>query len=292
MREATERLAAADGAVTTSVVTTVAGAALHHLESGRGRPMVLLHGGSGGGANWFRIIPRLSTHARVLAPDLPGFGLSDPGRPRSPLGTTAADTLAQWMAALGLTDAVIAGTSFGGLAALRLAQQASERVASVFLLDSAGLGRELHPLVRLATVPGLTRLGVRPTRAGTATVFRNLLTANRASLTDEQSDALVDYLYLSARRAGTPYLAETLRLFCGPMGQREVLSPAELAALAQPVHVAWGALDRFLPVAHGQSAARHCHRSRFTLLDDAGHSPNWETPDAVSQALLALLAAD
>jgi pimeloyl-ACP methyl ester carboxylesterase len=267
----------------------VAGAAVHHLEQGTGRPFVLLHGGSGGGANWFRIFPLLAPECRVIAPDLPGFGLSQAAAVRSPLGGLAAEGLAEWMDALGVSGAIVAGTSFGGLAALRLAQQAPDRVAGVFLLDSAGLGPELPLLVRLATIPGLTRIGVRPTRRGTATMFRRLLTSNRDTMSHEQVDALIDYLYLTARRAGTRYLADTLRAFATPRGQKEVFTPAELAALQQPVSIAWGQLDPFLPLDHGRHAARHCRRGRLTIIPHAGHSPNWEAPEAVAAAMAALL---
>ena len=70
---------AAPGAVRVrSVWSDQAGVRIHHLEAGSGSPVVLLHGGTGGGANWFRMIGPLSDRFRVLAPDLPGFGLSDP----------------------------------------------------------------------------------------------------------------------------------------------------------------------------------------------------------------------
>jgi pimeloyl-ACP methyl ester carboxylesterase len=288
VRQAMIRLLHSDGASPRSVTTRVAGAPLHHLEQGTGQPVVLFHGGTGGGANWFRLFPRLAGECRVLAPDLPGFGLSAPARPRAPLGALAADTLAAWLDAVGVTGAVVAGTSFGGLAALRLAQRAPERVAGLFLLDSAGLGRDLHPLVRLAALPGLTAIGMKPTRRGTAAMFRRLLTTNRGLLSDEQVAALTEFLYLTAARAGTSYLAQTLRLFASPRGQREVLSPAELAALPQSVTIAWGALDPFLPADHGRAAARHCRDARLVVIPNAGHSPNWETPDPVAAALIDL----
>jgi pimeloyl-ACP methyl ester carboxylesterase len=282
--------AESDTAGVRSIFTALDATSIHHLEAGGGRPVVLLHGGSGGGANWFRMLPYLARKYRVLAPDLPGFGLSDRVSPTAPLGSAAAGVLASWLEAVDVTDAVVAGTSFGGLAALRLAQSAPARVSGLFLLSSAGLGRELPLLVRLATLPGLTATGVRPSRRGTATLFRRLLTTNRSELTPEQLHALIDYLYLSARRAGTPYLADTLRLFATYRGQREVLSPDELSGLAQQVSVVWGALDPFLAPSHAHFAARHCQGVELTIIPDAGHSPNWERPAAVLEALDRLIA--
>jgi pimeloyl-ACP methyl ester carboxylesterase len=260
-------------------------ARLHHLEEGTGRPVVLLHGGSGGGANWFRLLRPLSARFRVLAPDLPGFGLSPPVPIGTPLGSAAADVLQLWLREHDIRDALVVGTSFGGLVALRLAQRAAGRVSALLLLDSAGLGTGMHPLVRLAALPGLTRLSVRPTRRGTDLLFRTLLTSNRSELSADARHALVSWLYESAAAAGTSYLAATLRAFTAVRGQREVVAPAELTALRQPVSLVWGELDRFLPVAHAVRAARHCRDAQVVIVSGAGHSPNWEKPSAVIAAI-------
>lgn len=263
---------------------------IHHLEDGAGSPVVLLHGGTGGGANWFRLLAPLAASFRVLAPDMPGFGLSPHGTPVAPLGRSAAVLLDEWMGEQRVEGALVVGTSFGGLAALRLAQYAPSRVARLLLLDAAGLGREIHPLVRLATAPGLPATGMRPTRFGTWLMFNRLLTTDRSELDDEQQAALLDYLHASARSAGTRYLAATLRHFASPSGQREVLTAAELRALPQPVAVVWGERDRFLPVAHAHAARRSCARATTLILPGVGHSPNWEAASAVVAAIHELAA--
>jgi pyruvate dehydrogenase E2 component (dihydrolipoamide acetyltransferase) len=288
---AMRRLLAAGGSRALGILSEVDGAVLHHLEEGSGSSViVLLHGGTGGGANWFRLLPRLAAAHRVLAPDLPGFGLSAPRPLRLPLGVEAARLLRAWLDHADVESAVVVGTSFGGLAALRLAQAAPDRVRGLLLLDSAGLGRGIHPLVRLAVLPPLIRAAVRPTHRGTATVLRTLLTADRSELNDVQLDALIDYLHASAVTAGVPYLAATLRAFASPRGQREVVTPTELAALSQPVSLVWGERDGFLPVADAHRAAALCRDAHFTVIAGAGHSPNWERAGAVADAIEALVA--
>lgn len=288
---AMQRLLNAGGSRARSVVTEIGGRDLHHLEEGSGSPtVVLLHGGSGGGANWFRLLEPLARRHRVLAPDLPGFGLSAAVEPRAPLGTHAAELVAGWMERLDVRDALVAGTSFGGLVALRLAQRAPARVTRLLLLSAAGLGRDLPLAVRAAALPPLTRIGVLPTRRGTAALFRTLLTSDRTELADDTVGLLVDYLHASARAAGTPYLARTLRLFASAAGQREVVTPAELRALTQPVRFVWGAHDPFLPLAHAREAALHCRDGRVVVIPDAGHSPNWERAGQVVRAMEELAA--
>lgn len=284
-----ERLLECSGAAWQSVWTEQTGGRLHHVEAGSGPALVLIHGGSGGGANWFRMLGGLAGRYRVCAVDLPGFGLSDPIEPRGPLGRTAALCLLDWMERNGLEKATVAGTSFGGLAALRLAQ-ATERVTRILLLDSAGLGRGLHPTVRVAVTGPVTPLAVRPTRRGTAELFRRLLTANLGSFPPGEQELLIEYLYATAHATGTAYLSSTLRLFAGPGGQREVLTRGEMAALGLPTMVVWGERDRLLPLRHARRAASLIPGARLAIIGDAGHSPNWESPERVVQAIDTLVA--
>jgi pimeloyl-ACP methyl ester carboxylesterase len=281
------RLLDESGAEWRSVWTEHPEGRVHHIEAGSGRPVVLLHGGSGGGANWFRVLGPLSHEYRVLAPDLPGFGLSEPVQPERPLGTMAAARLEAWMERHELRDAVVAGTSFGGLAATRLAQRTG-RVARLLLLDSAGLGRGIHPSVRMAAGSPITSWTVRPTRRGTAELFRRLLTHDRSELTPAQQELLIGYLFASSEAAGTHYLTTTLRLFCGARGQREVVSAAELAAVAQPVSVIWGERDRLLPLRHAYRAAAALPDATLDVLPGIGHSPNWEAAAVIVSAIDAL----
>jgi pimeloyl-ACP methyl ester carboxylesterase len=266
----------------------VKGSRLHYLEEGSGEVIVLVHGGTGGGANWFRLLHPLSRRFRVLAPDLPGFGLSPRRQPEAPLGQAAAQLLEKWLRGLEVQHALVAGTSFGGLAALRLAQRAPDLVGRLFLLDAAGLDRELSLLVRLGALPVIGSAWARPTRYGTARTFRALLTRNGGALPAALQQALIDWLYLTARAAGPVYLRDTLRLFCGLSGQREYLSAAELAALPLPATIALGEHDPFFTAASARAAARTLPDAEFRLIPGVGHSPNWEAPDAVLSAILAL----
>ncbi|HEX6306904.1 MAG TPA: alpha/beta fold hydrolase [Longimicrobiales bacterium] len=260
---------------------------IHHLEAGTGPAVILLHGGTGGGANWFRLIGPLAQSFRVLAPDLPGFGLSDPVSPSAPLGGAAADRLVEWLESHAVSDALVVGTSFGGLAALRLAQR-SPAVTRLLLLDSAGLGRGIHAAIRLITAVPLPAFMMQGGRRGTALTVRHLLTADLSQLPRDDQDRLVDYLHASARVAGGAYIHRTLRLFAGARGQREVVGTDELASLRQPVAIVWGERDRLIPVSHARAAAAHLADVSLHVVPRAGHSPNWERPAAVVDAIVQL----
>jgi len=73
----------------------VAGTATTVLEGGDGPPLVLLHGGiECGGAIWAPVVARLAERHRVVVPDLPGLGESDP------VARLDAQAFADWFTAL------------------------------------------------------------------------------------------------------------------------------------------------------------------------------------------------
>jgi len=284
-----ERLLELGGVEAESREVEAAGTRLHYLAAGGAGPtVVLLQGASGGAANWYRIIGPLSRQCRVLALDLPGFGLSGPAAPAGPLGGYVAGVVEDWLSRIGVERCTLVGTSFGGLAALRLAQRRPDRVDRLVLLDSAGLGRDLPVLVRLACLPLVGPALLTPSRLGTRWLLDRVLTSR--PLTPEHAAALVDYLWWSARIGDVRVLAEAIAQFCDLGGQREVLDDEELAALRPPTLVLWGAEDRFLPAAHGARAAALIPRSVFVRIQGAGHSPNWEAPEELLAALLPFVA--
>src|SRR5687768_10822661 len=176
--------------------SSIDGRRLHYLEAGSGEALLLLHGAGGGAANWYRLIAPLARDWRVLAPDLPGFGFSDPIDPVAPLGHQTARIIADWLQSIGVLRAHVIGTSFGGLTALRLAQHFA--VQKLVAVDSVGIDRRMSWQLRLATLPFIARMVVTATRGGTRAMLRHALTSTR--LPQNHEDALVDYMCASARR--------------------------------------------------------------------------------------------
>jgi pimeloyl-ACP methyl ester carboxylesterase len=291
VRAAADRLLAAAGAhVSHHTLRTAQGGTVHHIESGRGDPVVLVHGGGGGCANWFRVIGALSRRFRVLAPDLPGFGESTPARASGPLGSQAAGFIADWLERVDAGAVHLVGTSFGAMAALRLAQTEPHRVRRLALVDAVGLGAAVPALVRLAALPGPGRVLLRPSRRGGALLFDTLLTGGRVPLPDALREPLLEYLWTCDVAGVARQLAHALPRFAGLMGQRERVTVEELRTLRVPTLIVWGGRDRFVPVRHARRAAALIPGARLVVLPAAGHSPNWETPDELVAALEAFLA--
>ncbi|MEI6624472.1 MAG: alpha/beta hydrolase, partial [Actinomycetes bacterium] len=117
-------------------------------------PVVLLvHGITSSSATWNPVIPALAKRAHVIAPDLLGHGESDKPRTDYSLGAFASG-LRDLLEHLGHERVTIVGHSLGGGVALQFSYQYHEYCERVVLVDSGGLGREVSPALRAATLPG------------------------------------------------------------------------------------------------------------------------------------------
>jgi pimeloyl-ACP methyl ester carboxylesterase len=105
----------------------VAGISIHYYTGGEGEPLLLLHGLAGSSGTWVELLPDLVRRHRVIAVDLPGHA----GSAKAPRGTSISDFAAVATAVLEAEvegPALVAGHSFGGLVALRLARARPELV--------------------------------------------------------------------------------------------------------------------------------------------------------------------
>ncbi|MEC5383872.1 alpha/beta fold hydrolase [Aurantimonas sp. C2-6-R+9] len=62
---------------TSEHIIKIGGASVHFREWGSGSPVLLLHGNPDSSVMWDRVASALATDFRCIAPDLPGFGLSE-----------------------------------------------------------------------------------------------------------------------------------------------------------------------------------------------------------------------
>ncbi len=247
------------------------------LEGGSGPPLVLLHGGiECGGVMWAPVVARLAVKHRLVIPDLPGLGES------APVDRLDAATFATWFnALLELTcdepPAVIAH-SLGGTLAARFAAHHGDRIGRLVIIGGPGVGPYRMPAeLRIAAI----RFGLHPTE-------RNLERFERLAFLDLDEMRGRDPGWFEAfgayvrSRARAPHVKRAMRRLVASCTKQ--VPDSELRRIAPAPELVWGRHDRFVPVALAEHAAVRLDW-RLHVIEDAGHVPQLERPDAFLQAL-------
>ncbi len=118
----------------------VAGLNIHYKLCGEGTPVVLVHGGGNDWHEWKQNLAFLSQHFRVIALDLPGFGLSEaPDIPVSPFWNVA--FLKDFMDSLGISGTHLIGHSMGAMISIIFAADYPEYIKKIVLIDAGGIGK-------------------------------------------------------------------------------------------------------------------------------------------------------
>jgi pyruvate dehydrogenase E2 component (dihydrolipoamide acetyltransferase) len=256
--------------------TTVDGIKVRHARRGpdNGVPVLFLHGFGGDLGNWLFNLDAIAEVAPVIALDLPGHGQSEPRLP----GATLADLasfVASFLDAIKVPRVHVVGHSMGGAIAAKLALDQPTRVASLTLVNSAGLGSEINAGYIEGFVSAGSRRELKP-------VVEQLF-ADPSLVTRQLVDELLKYKRLD----GVPELLGVLSrtLFSGG---RQADQPAlELEGSGVPVLVVWGESDHIIPARHAGNAPPG---SKVSVLPGAGHMSMMEKASDFNSLLRGHLA--
>src|SRR5436190_5149585 len=247
--------------------------------AGSGPVVLLVHGIAGSSEQWADVAPILAEGYTVVAPDLLGHGQSAKPIGDYSLGAYAV-SLRDLLIALGHRRATVVGHSLGGGIAMQFAYEYPVFCERMVVVSSGGLGREVHPLLRAATLPGaelvlpliasqrvlgvggalgqvLARVGLRagPDIAEMARGYSSLGDAEARSAFLHTVRAVIDYNRQPVSAADRLYLTSLL-----------------------PTLIVWGRRDPLIPATHGEFAHGEMPGSRLEIFEEAGHFPHLDDP--------------
>ncbi len=269
------------------------GHALSYRQAGPvGAPAVLLlHGLVSDSTTWDRAIAELTDRGlRVVAPDLLGHGHS-----AKPAAGYALESFARagraLLDALGIARATVVGHSYGGAVAMQMAHAYRARTERLVLVAAGGLGRQVHPILRAATLPGArTVLRVLVNRQ-TATVYR----APRLHRSLGLSSDVVANLGRAGRGLADPSgraaFFATLGSAIQLSGQRGSMLELDYVDLDLPTLIVWSERDPVVPVAHAYATHAHLVNSRLEVFPGATHQPHHHSARRFADAVADFVRA-
>jgi pimeloyl-ACP methyl ester carboxylesterase len=242
--------------------------------------MVLVHGLGGSAVNWVAVGPGLATRARVLAPDLAGFG-------RSPLAGRSARVqanqrlLGRFIDEFAVDPVILVGNSMGGMIALLEAADHPERVAGLVLVDPAvprPRGVRLDPEIALVSAAYMVSDVLQVCCAEPEQIPAELVDVLRASTRERVGFAWADTAFLQAARSLIATLVMRPRRYLRLIAEVDV-----------PTLLIQGAADRLVPLASIEALVRNRPEWTVHVLDGIGHVPQLEAPRRFIELVTAWL---
>ena len=261
------------------------GERIAYRDSGQGPAMLLIHGMAGSSRTWRAVLPKLSTHYRVVAPDLVGHGLSAKPRGDYSLGAFAV-WLRDLLDELGINRVTLVGQSLGGGVAMQFVHQHPQYVERLVLISSGGLGPEVGWTLRVMSAPGAELM--LPVIAPQFAVALGERVRSRLSAwgihNARAAETWAAYTSLADPRGREAFL-RTLRAVVDHRGQAVSAYSRLGFASGLPALLVWGQDDRIIPATHGEAAHLALPGSRLTVLPGVGHYPHVEAADEVVDAI-------
>jgi len=268
---------------------TVEGTSIRYIARGTGPSVLLIHGFGEFLEVWFFNVPALSEYFTVYAMDLPGHGQSEePGSAYTLAFCTRFVT--GFMDAMGIQHASLVGHSLGGQICLGVTTDFPDRVDKLILVDSGGFSQEASLIYRLATLPLLGDIMIRPTvkaaiRAGIKRRFYN-----PELVSEEWVDLSYGYMRMPKMK---DTLLNIVRSNITIKGMRpEVVVTNKLHLVRPPTLLIHGRQDTTNPVQYAQNAGNLIPRARLKVFDECGHNPHLEKALEFNEAVLAFLRYD
>jgi 3-oxoadipate enol-lactonase len=251
----------------------LSGGSFNVLDQGKGPAVLLLHAFPLHHAMWDAQIPALSDRFRVIAPDMRGFGESQPAVPWTM--DDAADDLDELLDKLAISNCAVVGVSMGGYSALPFWSKYPNRVRRLVLAntraradnDTEKRGRDEMIAAIEQHGPGILPDRMLP-RLLKPNAPANVVRAVRSMI--EQASGPAAAYAVMAMRDRADFSATVHKIAC-------------------PVLVVTGEQDVIIRAEDSKDMAEAIPGARFVTVPDSGHLSNIENPQAFNRALLEFL---
>ena len=242
-----------------------------YYTAGEGEPLIVIHGGGGDARTWWGNIAVLAKKYKVYAPDLPGYGGSQPldGSYYVPELSGFIDAFAS---RLGLEKFHLMGHSLGGGIALDYALKMPRKVIKLVLISSLCLGEDIAFWVRLLSIPALVR--------SIGAVAGAVMKAVKWAAGQLNPATLIMSLSPAAMAVGG-----SITTF---KRQTHVLE-GRLPELNMPTLLVWGSRDPIVPVGQAYRAARMIPDCQVRVFKRRGHNVHRDELKKFSSLIAAFL---
>jgi pimeloyl-ACP methyl ester carboxylesterase len=254
-----------------------------------GPVVLLLHGLLSDSTTWQPAIGALAQRGmRVIALDQLGHGQSDKPPLRYSLDDFAS-SISAFLTTLGTGPVTVAGHSLGGAIAMQFAHSYPAQTARLVLVSSGGLGKQVHLILRWATLPGVSSLLRLTVNSRTARLYRAPKLHRALRLGPEAVNNLSRMGRSLVSGEGRSAFISAVRAAIRPTGQRGNMIELDYVAKLIPTLIVWSIDDPIIPVSHAHATHAHLPNSQLALFEGTSHQPHHREPERFAQAVAAFI---
>jgi len=237
---------------------------------GSGQAILMLHGFSDTGRSFVALEPAFPGY-RLIIPDLPGHGASEPGNRMHV--SDFAESIDMLMECLDLSQIALIGHSMGAMTAIELAARRRDDISALILLSAS-----LTPCFDRET----------PISRGIHALTDPIDPAGQFLVDWYSCSRPVDADFLSKMKADAAAMPSAIwRDILNSLDETDLrLSAAQVTA---PVICIGGSLDPLFDGSHREALSHAFQSVRSITLDGYGHNPHWEDPERISALILSFL---
>jgi len=265
---------------------SVEGINISYIEEGEGTPLVLVHGIPTSSFLWRDMIGKLSAHGRVIAPDLPGFGLSDAPPNGDYSISNYARLLGSFLEAISIQRATFICHDFGGPVTVTYALRNPDKYQRLVILDTF-LHTDLPDWGLFPKLAYVKPVGEVLMRLAGKSIVRSGL---EAGVVDKSriSEEVVQRYYMadgSPNKLNTTYLGTLRAEYVEDLRFIE----ENLTTINKPTLIVWGDSDAYLPLSLGERLHQDIAGSKMEVLPNCGHFVQEDEPAKVTELIVDFL---
>jgi len=257
---------------------------IHYQDRGQGDTVILMHGIFSALQTWDDWTEELSKTHRVIALDMPGFGLTGGPEELDDFNEEhALDAFEGFVNKLDLDTVSLAGNSLGGYIAARYAARHPGRVDKLILLDPFGYPQDTPWILSVGTFAPVAFVGQYIQPAWAVTLNLAWVYGDSDRIDDED---YFRYVHMNMRPGAKPLYIKTLKMI---EARAENFDPPPFKRITAETLLMWGEDDAWVPLALSDKWMADIPQAKLVVYPTVGHIPMEELPEeTVKDAALFL----
>jgi pimeloyl-ACP methyl ester carboxylesterase len=255
---------------------------MHHVRSGSGTPLLLVHGLGSDHRSWSPLLDGLTAQREVIRVDLPGHGQTPALQGEESIATLT-DALEGWMADQGLSDVDVVGSSMGARMVMELARRGVG--GKVVALDPGGFWTSGQAAAFKLSLKASVKL-VRGIRPALPVMMGNPVT--RTALLAQFSAAPWkldgDYALAELRTIAS---TESFFVLLDALADGPTQEGMPTGAATKPLTIVWGRQDKVTLPSQAATATERFPDAELVWIEKCGHFPFWDQPAETLRIILA-----